>query len=82
MATTVKVKCPMCPTTIEYEHQESEAWGIVSIWDMGIVELTGHDRGKIREHLNTHTMEEVHAVQKRIADNYSARVARFSRDRR
>ncbi len=77
---TVKVKCPMCNTQIEYEHHEEGAYGIVSIWDMGIVELTGHDRGKIRDHINTHTIEEVFAVQKRLSENYAARVARFSDD--
>lgn len=77
MAITVNVKCPMCNTTIKYEHHEDSAWGIVSVWDMGVVELTGHDRGAIREHLNTHTAAELVAVQTRLAENHAARVAKF-----
>jgi hypothetical protein len=75
MAITVKVSCPICGARIEYDHN-GDAWGTVSIWDMGCVEVTAHDGGKIREHLNTHTLEEAIAVQKRLSDGYAARVAR------
>jgi hypothetical protein len=44
---------------------------------MGIVEITGHDGGKIRDHLNTHSLDEVIAVQKRQSENFAARVARL-----
>lgn len=78
MSIKVNVACPICHQTISYQHEEPEAWGSLSAWDYGIVEITGHDKGLIAEHKNTHTFEEWSALQKTLADNLSARVARFA----
>jgi hypothetical protein len=52
---TVKVACPVCGARLEYQHEESEAWGVVSLTDYGIVELTAHDKGRvIGPHMQTH----------------------------
>lgn len=51
----IKVACPVCGQRLEYLHQESEAWGAVSLLDFGIVELTAHDRGTvIGPHMQAH----------------------------
>ena len=65
MSIKVNVACPVCGKTLRYEHKEDEAWGSVSVRDFGIVEVTAHDRGLIREHVNTHTYDEVTEAQKR-----------------
>lgn len=52
---TVKVACPVCGARLEYQHEEGEAWGAVSLTDYGIVELTAHDKGGvIGPHMQTH----------------------------
>jgi hypothetical protein len=51
----VKVACPVCGARLEYQHEESEAWGVVSLTDYGIVELTAHDKGGvIGPHMQAH----------------------------
>ena len=55
MAITVKVVCPVCGTSLQYEHAEPEAWGTVRLTDQGCVELTAHDKdGVIRQHMQGH----------------------------
>lgn len=54
MSIKVNVACPVCRQTITYVHNEAEAWGSLSLTDTGIVEITGHDRGAISEHMRPH----------------------------
>jgi hypothetical protein len=54
MAITVKVSCPVCRTSLSYDHKEAEAWGSVGLKDFATVELTAHDGGAVRDHMMTH----------------------------
>ena len=74
MSIKVHAACPICHKVLEYDH-EGDAWGSISAWDYGIVEITGHDRGIIAEHINSHTFEERAEHQKQVASNLSARAA-------
>lgn len=69
----VHAACPICHKVLVYEH-EGDAWGSISAWDYGIVEITGHDRGLIAEHINSHTLAERAEHQRQLAENYTARV--------
>ena len=74
---TVKVVCPFCRQTIEYNHEEDGAWGIVSQWDFAVVELTAHDKGKIHQHISeNHTQEEILQHQKNTVEQLQKRVNR------
>ena len=72
----VNVSCPVCTKVISYEHAEAEAWGTMSVWDYGIVEITGHDKGAIAAHKNSHSLAEWAEAQKRHADQHGAQAAK------
>jgi hypothetical protein len=74
--TTIHVACPVCHTTLTYEHSESDAFGRLSAWDYGIVEITGHDKGVLAEHKNSHTLAQWAEVREREAAAHSALAAK------
>lgn len=57
MSIKVNVHCPVCNERLEYIHDEDEAWGVVSIEDNGIVEITANDRGVVSDHMRAHSAD-------------------------
>ena len=49
-----KVRCPVCNEMLEYQHEEAEAWGILSFDDHATAEVTTHDKGLISAHMKPH----------------------------
>ena len=75
MSIKIHAACPVCHETLVYDH-EGDGWGVMNIWDHGVVEITAHCGTQIAEHLATHGREQILATQKLRAENYSARVAK------
>lgn len=78
MTTTVHAACPVCHRTLTYEHR-GDAWGSLSVWDYGTVEITAHDGGVLAEHKNTHTLAEWAEAMGREAAAHSAIAERSRR---
>lgn len=79
LAVKVNAACPVCGQTLSYEHQETEAWGAISLTDYGIVEITAHDKGGVigphmREHHADGSWEK--ALRQR-GENWAGRIQKL-----
>lgn len=65
---TFKVRCPVCNESLSYQHEQPEAWGDISLEDLGCSEVTINDMsGDIGKHLNKHRLDGTYikAIEKR-----------------
>lgn len=78
MSIKVTAACPVCGQSVSYQHEESEAWGAISLTDFGIVEITAHDKGRVvHPHMTGHIEDGSWAeALKRRADQMTERVRR------
>lgn len=82
MGVTVKVACPVCRESLEYQHEPPEAWGIIRLDDLACAEITINDTsGRVNSHMAAHREDGTHmaAVEERWKQQAKRAEAYFER---